>query len=343
MSDEKIAETSKAKDAQPDNKDSTANADITEVVDMETDDVDPEAERQRLEKEVEALEAEKQRIEKEKEQEDVQKKAEVISKMISPDEESSDEEPAIANDASVQPIKTDPDAPKVPFWDFALTNLLVGLGTLKIEGFNVYCGSCQKNMELDTLKFHLDGDGHKLNTLWNYDKSLAEVTGELRSYPQKFEMEMFKHITMLNRLEKRYDVEPQVAAIIRDLYKDDATKDAVKRETEEEENTPKTPVISPEELAEIKAEFIGSFPNADDAILIQQALMGELHGFSSESSAQSALRIAGMLGKLISSYQRRHFKDGYKVNEECIRDVKGQCGKLLKLIDEAKLQSHLPH
>ena len=36
--------------------------------------------------------------------------------MISPDEESSDEEPAIANDASVQPIKTDPDAPKVPFW-----------------------------------------------------------------------------------------------------------------------------------------------------------------------------------------------------------------------------------
>ena len=54
--------------------------------------------------------------------------------------------------------------------DFALTNLLVGLGTLKIEGFNVYCGSCQKNMELDTLKFHLDGDGHKLNTLWNYDK-----------------------------------------------------------------------------------------------------------------------------------------------------------------------------
>lgn len=50
------------------------------------------------------------------EQEDVQKKAEVISKMISPDEESSDEEPAIANDASVQPIKTDPDAPKVPFW-----------------------------------------------------------------------------------------------------------------------------------------------------------------------------------------------------------------------------------
>ena len=33
--------------ATPDNKDSTANADITEVVDMEMDDVDPEAERQR--------------------------------------------------------------------------------------------------------------------------------------------------------------------------------------------------------------------------------------------------------------------------------------------------------
>ena len=33
--------------ATPDNKDFEANADITEEVDMETDDVDPEAERQR--------------------------------------------------------------------------------------------------------------------------------------------------------------------------------------------------------------------------------------------------------------------------------------------------------
>ena len=46
----------------------------------------------------------------------------------------------------------------------------MGLGTLKIDGTSVYCGSCQKEMELGTLKIHLEGDGHKLNTLWNYDK-----------------------------------------------------------------------------------------------------------------------------------------------------------------------------
>ena len=60
--------------------------------------------------------------------------------------------------------------------DFALSHLLVGLGTLKVEGFNVHCGSCQKDMELDTLKFHLEGDGHKLNTLWNYDKLVYFLT-----------------------------------------------------------------------------------------------------------------------------------------------------------------------
>ena len=73
---------------------------------------------------------------------------------------------------------------------------------------------------------------------------------------------MYLSLTCLSSIDiyrwGNHPILPQVAAIIRDLYKDDATKDAVKRETEEEEeNTPKTPVISPEELAEIKAEFIG--------------------------------------------------------------------------------------
>ena len=169
--------------------------------------------------------------------------------------------------------------------------------------------------------------------IYSHLRSLAEVTGELRSYPHKFEMEMFKHITMLNRMEKRYDVAPEVAAVLRDLYKGDDNKE---KETNEEEEIVKISTISPEELAEIKAEFIGrfiylerssnptdwgiiavqtcfpyvcihfwrfnfladivylsgSFPNADDAILVQQALMGELEGFSSESSAQSALRVS---------------------------------------------------
>ncbi|XP_063693800.1 uncharacterized protein LOC134825503 isoform X8 [Bolinopsis microptera] len=311
--------------------------DSTEAVDMETDSVAPEEEKVRLEKEVQALEEEQKRIEQNKERDEVEKKAEEITKLINPDNDSSDDE-HVTNVPSESHVE--PEPPKVPFWDFALSHLLVGLGTLKIEEFSVYCGSCQKKMELDTLKIHLEGDGHKLNTLWNYDKSLAEVTGELRSYPHKFEMEMFKHITMLNRMEKRYDVAPEVATVVRDLYKGDDNKE---KETSEEEEIVKISTISPEELAEIKAEFIGSFPNADDAILVQQALMGELEGFSSESSAQSALRIAGMLGKMISAYQRRHFKDGYKVNEECIRDIKGQCGKLLKGIDEAKLQSQIPH
>ena len=91
-------------------------------------------------------------------------------------------------------------------------------------------------------------------------RSLAEVTGELRSYPQKFEMEMFKHITMLNRMEKRYDVAPEVASVVRSLYKGEVprTKD---KGPGEEDQAPRTPIptISPEELAEIKAEFIGGF------------------------------------------------------------------------------------
>ena len=92
--------------------------------------------------------------------------------------------------------------------------------------------------------------------IYSHLRSLAEVTGELRSYPHKFEMEMFKHITMLNRMEKRYDVAPEVAAVLRDLYKGDDNKE---KETNEEEEIVKISTISPEELAEIKAEFIGRF------------------------------------------------------------------------------------
>lgn len=294
--------------------------------------VEDDVEKKRLEKEVADLEAEKERLEKQ----EVEQKARDLSRLLNDGQDMDSSE----DDSDPTP-KAD-EKPKVPFWDFAVRHLLVGLGNLVVEGDMMYCGSCQKDLDSDTLRSHLEGDGHKLNTLWNYDKSLAGVTGELRSYPQKFEMEMFKHITMLNRMEKRYDVPPEVEKAVRDLYKNEPKED---EKTNGSEPAITKPEIAPEELAEIKAEFIGSFPSADDAIIVQQALMGELNGYSSESSAQNALRIAGTLGKMICSYQRRSIDTGYKVNEECIRDIKDQCGKLLKLIDETRLQSQLnnPH